>query len=367
MPTLRDVAAEAGVAKVTVSNVLNGRRDQVSEATYARVMDAVRRLGYVRNASARALSAKSSGIIALVYRSAPAGATPLENPHHAIFLGELERAVNEAGLYLMVRSADSLAASAASLESWNVDGAIFLDTIALDVERIRRRHDVPMVFIDNDGGSEPVSTVGIDDDAGGYLAGAHLARAGHRNLGFIAWSDEDSASTAVPSGPDPVRSGTANLESKVSRRFEGFVRALDDLGVGFDPSNAVDCGLNFDDAVRVGEYFATHRPSVTGAFATADILAAGTLAGLQRAGVRVPAQFSLVGFDDVPVSHQVTPQLTTVRQDIPAKARAAVDMVLRLIAEGPDAPPGHETLGVSLVERESVARPPAMTEPTPSP
>ncbi len=337
MPTLRDVAADAGVTKMTVSNVLNGRRDQVSEATYERVMRAVERLGYVRNATARSLSANRSGILALVYKAPPPGADPLGNPHDSIFLGEVERCVSASGRHLMVRSAESPIAAVDSLRSWNVDAAIFLNTVAEDLETVRARHNVPLVFVDNYSGSPLISNVGVDDFRGGYLAAEHLADHGHAQIAWV--------------GPERV------LNEVMDQRFQGFTQALAERGIAHGPSGAIDCELSFDAAVTVGEALADSPRPFTAIFAPADIIAIGLMKGLNHKGIHVPSQMSIVGFDDLPVSHQVSPELTTIRQDVRAKADAAVDIALRLLAAGPDAAPEHLTLDVALVPRESVAAP----------
>lgn len=341
MPTLRDVAAEAGVTKMTVSNVINSRRDQVSAATYERVMEAVQRLGYVRNATARSLSAHSSGIIALVYQAPPAGESALGNPHDSTFLGEVERRVSAAGRHLMVQAAESPIESVDNLRSWNVDAAIFLNTVATDIESMRARHNVPLVFMDNYSPSPLISRVGVDDSHGGYLAGRLLASLGHTRLGWV--------------GPGRV------CNEVMDHRFRGYVQALAEHGLVLEPRWTLDCGLSFDAGVAVGERLGSARDRPTAVFAPADIVAIGLMKGLAHRGVHVPSRMSVVGFDDLPVSRQVSPELTTIRQDVVTKARAAVDMVLRLLDAGPDASPERVNLDVSLVQRESTAPPPAQS------
>lgn len=335
MPTLRDVAAEAGVTIATVSYVLNGRRDQVSEATFSRVLDAAQRLGYVGNASARALSAKRSGIIALVYLAPPLGSVALSNPHDPLFIGEVERHVTAADLHLMIRAAARPSAAVDSLKLWNVDGAIFINTIVDDTGAMRERHNVPMVFTDNYNPPPLISNVGIDDYRGGYLAGEHLALAGHTRIAWVG-------------PPRPAR-------EVMAQRYHGFIQAMSDHGLKPEFSSIVDCELSFDAAVAAGARLAASPTRPTAVFAPADLIAIGLIKGLTRSGLTVPTQVSVIGFDDLPVARQVTPELTTIRQDVPAKARAAVEMLLRLLAAGPDTPPERLTLDVSLVQRETVA------------
>jgi LacI family transcriptional regulator len=311
MPTIQDVAREAGVSKMTVSNVLNGHRDRVSPATIARVMEVVGRLGYVPNATARSLSARRSNIVALVFPGRDgrdAGeVVPLTNPHDSLFLSEVESHVTRAGLYLMVHSVNSVESTANSLRSWNVDGAIFLGTRADEVAALHAAYEAPMVFIDNHGTSSHISNVGIEDRLGGHLAGRHLIEAGHRRIGFV--------------GPR--------------------------------------CDAGFDAAVTAAQQVLAAPQRPTAVFATADIIAAGLLKGFVRAGYPVPGQISIIGFDDLEVGRHVTPEITTLHQDIPGKAMAAVEVLLAQLAQWPTIRSERRVLGVTLVERESVGPPPA--------
>ncbi|MFC7529251.1 LacI family DNA-binding transcriptional regulator [Actinoplanes sp. GCM10030250] len=340
MPTLQDVAREAGVSKMTVSNVLNGRRDRVSPATIARVMEVVGRLGYVPNATARSLSARRSNIVALAFpgRDSSRG-EPLMDPHDSVFLAEVESHVTRAGLYLMAHSVNSVESTADSLRSWNVDGAIFLGTRADEVAALHRAYEAPMVFIDNHGTSPHISNVGIEDRLGGHLAARRLIEAGHRRIGFV--------------GPRFDEPGV------VRERHAGFVQALAEAGLSLRPEHVVRCNTSFDAAVAVAQQVLAAPQRPTAIFATADIIAAGLLKGFVRAGCPVPDEMSIIGFDDLEVARHVTPEITTLRQDIPAKARAAVEVLLAQLAQWPSARSERRVLGVTLIERGSVGPPPA--------
>ncbi len=345
MPTLQDVAREAGVSKMTVSNVLNGRRERVSPATIARVMEIVDRLGYVPNATARSLSARRSNIIALAFPGRDgleAGeVVPPTNPHDSLFLSEVEWHVTRAGLYLMVHSVNSVEAAANSLRSWNVDGAIFVGTRADEVAALHAAYDAPMVFVDNHGASPQISNVGIEDRLGGYLAGRHLIEAGHRRIGFV--------------GP------RFDVPGVVRERHAGFVQALTDAGLSLRREHVVRCDAGFDAAVAAAQQVLAAPQRPTAIFATADIIAAGLLKGFIRAGVPVPDQMSIIGFDDLEVGRHVTPEITTLRQDVAGKAKAAVEVLLAQLAHWPEVRSERRVLGVTLVERESVGPPPAST------
>jgi LacI family transcriptional regulator len=335
--TMQQVAAEARVSIMTVSNVLNGRHGRAAPETVERVMVAVERLGYVRNGQARALSSARSNLIALVYPPAPHGDPALINPHDAIFLSEVERRVTETGRHLIVHNAVDVATAALGLRTWRVDGAVFLRTFGEEVERVRERIDLPIVFVDNYSLSPLVSKLGVDDHLGGELAGECLAQAGHRRVGFV--------------GPEHGVNGV------VRQRYLGFRRALADHGVSLRPEHDLRCDATFEDGVSVARRLAADPARPTAIFATADIIAAGLLKGFVTAGLPVPDHVSLVGFDDLPICRHVTPELTTVRQDIPAKARATIDLLVGMLESWPDAPTERIELGVKLVERASVTGP----------
>jgi len=334
MTTLRDIALEAGVSAMTVSNVVNGRHDRVSAATAERVRAIMERRGFIPNAPARALSANRSNIVALVYRS---DLEPLGNPHDAAFVGEVERQISGLGRHLMIRAAEDVIRTAAKLRTWRVDGAIFLGTLGSEVDDLRQHIDVPMVFVDNYSESPQVSKVGVDDLRGGYLAARHLLDAGHERLAFV--------------GPHIDDVGV------IRQRYNGFCRAIAESGLEPGTVRVIECDSRFqhgrDLAARLGDEAA--RP--TGLFATADIIAIGLLNGFLSRGVRVPDDVSIIGFDDTPDSTHVFPALTTIRQDVASKAAAAVEMLVTLIGAGETASSERVTLDVELVPRATVGPP----------
>lgn len=348
MTTLRDIAEAAGVSVMTVSNVVNGRHGKVSPATVARVQELVRDLGYVPNASARALSGRASGIVALVYPDPDPSQPALANAHDATFVGEVQRQVSASGRFLMIHAARDVASTVADLRTWGVDGAIFLGTFGSEVDALRDRYDIPMVFVDNYSESGSVTTVRIDDARGGDLAARHLTAAGHTRVAFA--------------GPETA------VEGVVRRRLDGFLHGLREGGADVQPDLVLPCAMSF----RAGHDLAgallesPRRP--TAVFATADVIAIGILKGLADRGLSAPHDLSVVGFDDLSEGEHRSPMLTTIRQDVPAKARASVDLLLAAAEEAAEAEGaprgGRVVLDVELVERETVGAPRA-AGPTP--
>lgn len=336
MATLRDIAALVGVSTMTVSNVINGRYDKVSPTTVDRVLQTVREMDYVPNASARSLAAKRSNLIALVFPDAPQSMA-LANPHDSVFVGEVERHVSRSGRNLIIHSAESVMSTAANLNSWNVDGAILLGTVNEEVNELRERCNIPMVFVDNYSSSPAISRVGIDDYQGGYLAGRHLIDLGHTHLGFV--------------GP------TVSERSVVRERYLGFLKAAAEAGLAIAESATYQVDPVFEQAQKLAEHLSADPARPTGIFATADVLALGLVKGFSTNGIDVPSQVSIVGFDDVPEAEHSMPSLSTIRQDVPQKALASVEMLLRLMLTWPQADPERLALQVTLALRQTTAPP----------
>lgn len=334
MVSLTDVAKAAGVTKMTVSNVINGKDGRVSAATQARVLAAIAELGYEPNANARALSTARSEIIALVFLGDRSeDQSPLTNPHYADLLDQIERGVAARGKQLMVHFSNDVATTVAAMRSWNVDGAILFGVNATQVLQLKTAHQAPMVFIDVYGQGLTVSR--LNDELGGRLATEHLIAAGHRRIGFL--------------GP-----GTSDESSVIALRHAGYLAALAAHGIhDVDPARLA-CEVNFRQARELAPDLLADPRAFTAFVTTADVIAAGLIKGFADAGLRVPQDISLTGFDDTALAEMVTPGITAVHQDTAAKAQGAVDLLFDHLSGG------EATLIVIdpwLVVRESVAPP----------
>jgi LacI family transcriptional regulator, galactose operon repressor len=358
-PTVRNVAEKAGVSAMTVSNVIN-RPEKVSPGLVERVREAMIDLGFVPNASARVLTSNRSpvtrsGIIALVY---PSNDELLANQHDAAFLGAVEHHVSRTGRHLMIWPAKDAVQTAEKLRSWQMDGAIFYGTLGSEIDKLHELLDVPMVFVDNYSESPRVVRVNIDDERGGLLAARRLLEAGHRRLGFVGpISDDDDGVVGerfrgFGEATDDVPIHDVGV---VYERYRGFAAAVEAVGGQVEK---IPCNPRFEDGRARAVKLSSNPGRPTGLFATADIIAIGLLKGFQNSHIKVPDQVSLIGFDDILEAGHVVPELTTIRQDIDAKARVAVERLGGLIE--PDSAPSEKDMPeVKLIERDTVGPPPS--------
>ncbi|WP_158239519.1 LacI family DNA-binding transcriptional regulator [Brachybacterium sp. UMB0905] len=333
MSSLREVAAAAGVSRMTVSNVINGRHRKVSQATIDKVRAAIDELHYVPDAPARSLAANGSRMIGLVVHHPDERRSLLENPHDAILVGAVERAATAAGFSFITDSSADVVATARALGSWRTDGLIVYGSVADEVNELQRTQPRPLVFIDNYSSDAQVTGVGVDDEGGGQLAGEHLLGLRHRQIAF-----------AGPLG---------SARGVVARRLAGLRDAVD-AAAGAALGPLLDADHEPGSAARVVEQLLAAPEQPTAVVAASDVLAAEMVGALLDRGVAVPGQVSLLGFDGVAAGRWIRPQLTTISQDIEAKAAAAVELLTRLIDRDPTAevePPPRQPM--QLVVRDS--------------
>jgi LacI family transcriptional regulator len=331
--TLREVAEQAGVSMMTVSNVMNGNRARVSPGTIEKVQRIADELGYVPSASARSLATKASRLVGLLVPAADEDSLMI-SPHTMAIVGLIERELRKYGYHLLLRGVAHPDEVAEALRSWSLDGAILLGFLDEEVGKLTKKTigAVHVVAIDSYSSNRLTTGTRSDDFAGARLAARHLLDLGHRRILFAG----------------PAFSGVG----VVHERFEGFCQAFADAGVA-RPDLIETVNTTYEEGRELGLVL-RERHDLTAVFATADILAVGIVHGLTEAGARVPEDVSVVGFDDLDLCNYVTPKLTTVAQDIARKASTAVSILMDSIEKG-ERPKRPVTIDVSLVERESTA------------
>jgi DNA-binding LacI/PurR family transcriptional regulator len=328
------IAREAGVSVPTVSKVLNGW-SEVAPHTRERVEQLLRERGYVRRRGDRSGAAQS--MIEVVIDS-------LDNSWAAALLAGLESACFERNFGIAV----SVARPGRRDDHEWVDTAIARGSrgvVAALVELTRsqrRRLDsagIPCVVLDPVATpDESIYSVGATNWAGGRMATEHLVALGHRRIGLLG-------------GPPELLC--------VQARVAGYRAAMERAGVGV-PDHYVRYGEDFNTYTGrdlTAEFLAMADPP-TALFVCSDTLALGAYRAVAEHGLSVPADLSIVGFDDRPESHWVSPRLTTVRQPIEEMAVTALDVLAKLI-QGSRPRSRRVELSTILLERESTGTPPS--------
>ena len=334
--TIDDVAKAAGVARVTVSRVLNNGPN-VRPETRGRVQQAVLDLGYSVNMKARALATGVGRQVMLVHAHSPE-CEPNSYYDAGLELGAL-RACSALGFDLVTRSIEPNGAHArlllATIEGEQPAGVILPPPLADDLEVLREAKRLNVRIIAISAGEEAralVASVGIDDRSAGRAVGEHLTKLGHRRIGFVK-------------GPEEHRSAAL--------RYTGFLDALRDAGVD-DAAWTTAGDFTFKAGVEAADRLLESAQKVTALACANDDMAAGALLALHRAGIEIPEQMSVTGFDDTPMSEIVWPPLTTVRQPIKLLAERAVHLLVEGYGQE-DASPHDELIAHELVVRKSTA------------
>jgi LacI family transcriptional regulator len=330
MVTIRDVATRAGVSPTTVSHVINATRP-VSADLRSRVEAAMAELGFQPNALARSLRRKRTHTLGLIV---PDSANP--------FFAEVGRGIEDtsfaSGFSVILCNSDGNPTRELLymdlLIQKQVDGVLLVPTgKQAELAATLRTRNIPVVVIDRDVPDAPIDRAHIDNIAGADLATRHLLDLGHRRIGYIG-------------GPPHL--------SPVPDRSAGYRQALHEVGIPIDEQLVVDG--NFRD---VGGYtgaqalLALANPP-TAIFAGNDLMAIGALAAAREAGIDVPHNLSIMGFDDIHLAGYINPPLTTIAQPKYELGVIAAQLLFERLAQ-PDLPPQRRLLQAQLVVRQSTA------------
>lgn len=332
---LKDIAREAGVSAVTVSNVINGNHHKVSQETIERVMKIIEENDYRPNAMARSLASKKSKIIAVVIPYLSEEDDFASSPYYAHMISHLEKYIRSRGYYMMTRCVGACGEVVPLFATWNVDGIVFLGPYDKEEDAILGKLKVPMVFVDSYTSRKDIANVGIDDHKGGYLAGRYLIGMGHQDIAFVAPKMEDS--------------------SVIRARFEGFVEACKEQGIPFSKEDYFEASTFYEEGVRVGKQIPFGKKSYTAVAAMSDVLAFGVMKGLQMIGTKVPEDVSVIGYDGLPECNYASPQLTSISQNIKEKATKTGELLFEMIESEEDIS-ANIMLDVELKNGESVKR-----------
>jgi len=329
--TIAQVAEEAGVSAMTVSNVINGKPG-ASEETRRRVMETAARLGYQPNVSARSLKSGRTGLIGVITLDLTNqyGLEILRGVADELASVEQELLIN-ATYQNAVRERERVEFLARGL----VDGVLMVAPVLEDetVEVLRRRN-LPCVIIDPRRISTPLPRLSVDNYQGMRVGTQHLIDLGHTRIAYMR-GEEDLESTSI--------------------RFRGFQDAMRLAGLEVDERLIARCDFSYACGFRTAaRLIGDHRP--TAIVAGADLMALGAIDAARAHGLNVPTDFSVVGFDDLPQAAQSFPGLTTVRQPLHDMGQMAARALMSII-EGQPLLMEHMRLPTNLVVRNSTAAP----------
>lgn len=326
--TIEEVAALAGVSRSTVSRVVNGST-AVSPAALEAVQRAIGELNYVPNRAARSLASRATMAIALVV---PEDTTRFfGDPFFASIVSGINSRLSRSDyvLNLIIASDDPRDKTTAYVRSGAVDGAIIVSHHTSDTFIDRIAAAVPVVY-----GGRPVRErerdyyVDVDNLAGARAATEYLIGKGHTAIATI------TGPLTMPAGVD---------------RLEGYRAAL--AAAGLAPGPIEDGNFTADGGSAAMQRIIDSGAEFDALFAASDLMARGALTALARAGVRVPEDVAIIGFDDSPVAVSVTPHLTSMRQPSFEQGEQMADVLLSLLAGG--RPPHVTILDTELVVRAS--------------
>jgi len=341
-PTIDDVAAHSGVARTTVSRVLNGGPNVRAEVR-ERVQRSVSALDYKVNVQARFLAGGTSRHLTLIHESA-LDAEPNSYYHSGLELGAL-RACSDRGFTLSTFAVDPAAPDRAKrlielVESGRIDGLVLTPPLCDDVDLVRAimQLQCPVVCV---AGGEAVraltASIGIDDEAAGCAMAKLLIGLGHRNFGYI-----DGPEGHVSAG----------------QRLVGLQRAMAEAGIPTSLLHVERGDFTFRSGINLSEKIIASRPELTALICANDDMAAGATLTAHRQGLTVPGDLSISGFDDTPMSEIIWPPLTTVHQPIRRIGQRAVEMLIEAVNSSAGvAEATFEAVPFQIVERASTDRP----------
>ncbi len=302
--TMADVARAAGVSRMTVSRVINGK-GEISPSTRQRVLEVIEQLDYRPSSIARGLATRKTATIGLVVPD-------IANPFFSdLACGVADRAYSEGYNVFLCNTHENLHRELQILESLveqRVDGLMLCSPRLPDdmLRKALRRHSAA-VLVNRRLPDSDIGTVVLTDKQGAHEATQHLLRSGHRAVGLLA-------------GPATSYSGR--------QRAEGYREALSAAGIRHDPAWERSCSSGMEGGRETAQQMLLQHPELTALFCYNDLVAVGALQACAALDRRVPADMAIVGFDDIPLAGLVNPPLTTCRVSRVELGERAMELLL---------------------------------------
>ncbi|MBY6017621.1 LacI family DNA-binding transcriptional regulator [Halomonas denitrificans] len=309
--TIKDVAAKAGVSIKTVSRVINNE-PSVKAPTFEKVQAAIDELNYQPNAAARNLASTKSYAIGFIY----------DNPN-AYYVIDMQNGILDAcrsqGYELLIHPCDAHAENicqqlAAMVKRSRIAGLVLTPPFSESPAIVNTLEQLDVAFVrivsgSGEGDADP-NCLYIDDRQGAYAITEHLIELGHQRIGFLCGDSEHHSSY---------------------ERLKGFKQALTDRELKVEPQLILEGRYAFESGVENAQRLLAQDKPPSALFACNDEIAAGALFAARLAGVSIPEQLSIVGFENSPFSRQTWPKLTTVDQPIVTIAQQATEQLIHQI------------------------------------
>lgn len=326
---LSDIAEELGLSTATVSNVIHGKTKKISDETVKRVQELVEKRGYIPSMAGILLAQNDSRIIGIVVNDHEKYAGHvLEDGFISSAINALSKEIDNAGYFMMIKTTTKWNDIVRFASMWNMEGLVIIGFCEQDYRKLRESMHIPFVVYDGYfEETQKVCNLTIDNYDGGYQVGTYLKNMGHEKV--LCISDNNICVD--------------------KERMDGCAAALGTSNVGF-------IQLLFDKEER-RKFYQEKMPEIleySAIFAVSDFYAIELMHYLEKQGIHVPEDISIVGFDDSPLCVYSIPELTTVKQDVVLRAKKAIEILQNLKR-------GFEVdltlkLPVSLVERQSVKK-----------
>ena len=326
-----DVADALGLSTATISNVIHGKTEKISDETVKRVQQELERSGYIPNMAGILLARNNSRIIGVVVNDHEKyEGRVLEDGFVMSSLNALSHEVNEKGYFLMIKTTSDIREIPVFASMWNMDGLILIGFCEADYESLRNQMRISFVVYDGyfEKCSKVVNLV-IDHYDGGYQAGKYLKELGHKKALCLA----------------------DNFICMDKERIEGFRKAFE-----HGETYRWEIPKTEKERMRFYEdnYMQLLKSNVTAVFAVSDFYALEFMRFLQGKNIQIPEDIQIIGFDDNMASRESNPSLTTIHQEANLRAKAAIEC-LEAMRDGAE----YKTeivLPVDLVKRESTRK-----------
>ena len=334
--TLREVAKECDVSIATVSAVANGAA-WVPDDTRRRIQRAIDQLGYRPNQLARGLKTRRGHAVGVIV-------SDLTNPFFTEVVRSLSHALRESGRALLLSDSDHRFdigdLNLRILSEGHIAGLVLIgDSIRVETLRsyVRRAHGMPVIAIERDYDIDGVSCLLVDSEHGAYTVTRHLIEQGYQRIAIIAGPHE---------GPGSTTYGRA-------QRYEGYRRALSEAGYKLDRRLIAEGNFRYTGGREAMRRLLAGRTRPDAVFASNDMMALGAMEAVRAAGLRVPEDIALAGWDDIPMTALTTPALTTVAMPKRQLGSAAAKLLSDQMRGGSKHTAVRQMFDAQLVVRQS--------------